>query len=150
MARKQIDTAGKTETFFTRNVKLITFLICVAIIFSPFVVTYIKDVIEEKRLEKRPDMTVEELFLIAQKGKDLSQRDLAKYEGYCDKSEMQGMKYAMYHIPVADRFMLSVNFDAEQDHLMSLNLIDLENQPMKLDLLTEADELEDFLATPVN
>ena len=35
MARQQMDTAGKTETFFTRNVKLITFLICVAIILSP-------------------------------------------------------------------------------------------------------------------
>ena len=150
MAKKQVDTAGKTENFFTRNVKLITFLICVAVILSPFVVTYIKDVIEEKRLEKRPDMTVEELYVIAQKGKDLSQRDLTKYEGYCDKSEMQGMKYAMYHIPITDRFMLSVNFDAEKDYLMTLNLLDLENQPAKLDLLTEADKLEDFLATPAN
>ena len=101
-------------------------------------------------MEKRPDMTVEELYSIAQKGKDLSRRDLAKYEGYCDESEMQGMKYAMYHIPVTDRFMLSVNFDATQDYLMSLNLIDLENQPAKLDLLTEADRLDDFLASPVN
>jgi hypothetical protein len=46
--------------------------------------------------------------------------------------------------------MLSVNFDAEKDHLMSLNLLDLENQPMKLDLLTEADRLDDFLVSPVN
>ena len=58
MARQQIDTAGKTENFFTRNVKLITFLICITVIFSPFVVVYIQDTIEAKRLEKRPEMTV--------------------------------------------------------------------------------------------
>ena len=32
--RRGVDTAGKTENFFTRNVKLITFLICIAVIFS--------------------------------------------------------------------------------------------------------------------
>ena len=75
MARQQIDTAGKTETFFTRNVKLITFLICIAVIFSPFVVTYIKDVIEDKRMENRPEMTVDELVLFAKRAKDLRQAE---------------------------------------------------------------------------
>ena len=38
------DTTGKTETFFTRNVKLITFLICIAVflgIFGPLSVFHI-------------------------------------------------------------------------------------------------------------
>ena len=100
MARKQIDTAGKTENFFTRNVKLITFLICITVIFSPFVIVYIKDTIEDKRLASRPEMTVDELVLIAERSKDLRQRDLAKFDDYCEESEMQGMKYAMYRIPV--------------------------------------------------
>ena len=69
-------------------------MICVAIILSPFVITYIKDVIEEKRLENRPEMTVDELVLIAERGKDLRQRDFEKFKDYREEVEMQGMKYA--------------------------------------------------------
>ena len=151
MARKRIDTAGETETFFTRNVKLITFLICLAVIFSPFVITYIKDVIEEKRLEKRPEMTVEELVLVAEKSKDLRQRDLGKFEGYLTENEMQGMKYAMYRIPILHErdFVLSVSFDASIDYVFHLVLIDQDTRE-ELDLLKEANRLEEFLMTSTN
>ena len=77
MARQQIETAGKTETFFSRNVKLITFLICVAIILSPFVITYIQDVMETRREAELPKMTVDELVFIAERGNDLRQMDLS-------------------------------------------------------------------------
>ena len=73
MARQQIDTKGKTETFFTRNVKLITFLICITVIFSPFVGTYIQDMINARREAERPELTVDELVFIAERGKDLRQ-----------------------------------------------------------------------------
>lgn len=151
MARRQMDTAGKTETFFTRNVKLITFLICVAIILSPFVITYIKDVIEEKRLENRPEMTVDELVLIAERGKDLRQRDFEKFKDYREEVEMQGMKYASYRIPVLHErnCYLSVSFDMTMDYVFYVNLIDLDTHE-ELDLLTEADRLEEFLTSPVN
>lgn len=151
MARKRIDTAGETETFFTRNVKLITFLICLAVIFSPFVITYIKDVIEEKRLEKRPEMTVEELVLVAEKSKDLRQRDLGKFEGYLTENEMQGMRYAMYRIPILHErdFVLSVSFDASIDYVFHLVLIDQDTRE-ELDLLKEANRLEEFLTTSTN
>ena len=151
MARQQMDTAGKTETFFTRNVKLITFLICVAIILSPFVITYIKDVIEEKRLENRPEMTVDELVLITERGKDLRQRDFEKFKDYREEVEMQGMKYASYRIPVLHErnCYLSVSFDMTMDHVFYVNLIDLDTHE-ELDLLSYADQLEEFLTSPVN
>lgn len=151
MARQQMDTAGKTETFFTRNVKLITFLICVAIILSPFVMTYIKDVIEEKRLENRPEMTVDELVLIAERGKDLRQRDFEKFKDYREEVEMQGMKYASYRIPVLHKrnCYLSVSFDMTMDYVFYVNLIDLDTHE-ELDLLSYADQLEEFLTSPVN
>ena len=124
MARKQIDTAGKTENFFTRNVKLITFLICITVIFSPFVIVYIKDTIEDKRLASRPEMTVDELVLIAERSKNLRQADLAKFDDYCERSEMQGMQYAMYRIPVMHErdLVLSVSFDASIDHVFYFKL----------------------------
>ncbi len=152
MANKQIDTAGKTETFFTRNVKLITFLICVVIIFSPFVLTYIQDTIEDKRLEKRPEMTVDNLVAIAERGDDLRQRDLSSFVGYRTEVEMQGMKYAMYRIPIQheDNLVLSISFDASLDYVFHLKLI---NQDTKgeLDLLSdEVKDLEEFLVGSLN
>ena len=149
MSRQQIDTVGKTETFFTRNVKLITFLICVSIILSPFVVTYIKDVLEERRLAARPEMTVEELMVIAERGKNLQQRDLEKFADYREEADMQDMKYAFYRIPVKHQrdLTLSISFAADHGYLFSFNLMDMDTRE-ELDLLSEADKLEDFLATP--
>ena len=152
MARQQIDTAGKTETFFTRNVKLITFLICVVVIFSPFVLTYIQDTIEDKRLEKRPEMTVDNLVAIAERGDDLRQRDLSNFVGYRTEVEMQGMKYAMYRIPIVheDDLVLSISFDASLDYVFHLKLINQDTKE-ELDLLSdEVKDLEEFLTGTLN
>lgn len=152
MARRQMDTAGKTETFFSRNVKLITFLICITVIFSPFVIVYIKDTIEDKRLASRPEMTVDELVVIAERSKDLRQADLAKFADYCEESEMQGMKYAMYRIPILHErdLVLSASFDSSIDYVFYFKLIDQDTRE-ELDLLKEANKLEEFLtAQPTN
>ena len=146
MVRTQTDTAGKTENFFTRNVKLITFLICITVIFSPFVIVYIKDTIEDKRLANRPEMTVDELVVIAERAKDLRRADLAKFDDYCEESEMQGMKYAMYRIPIIHErnLVLSVSFDTSLNYAFYLKLIDQDTRE-ELDLLKEAHLLEEFL-----
>ena len=146
MVRKQIDTAGKTENFFSRNVKLITFLICITVIFSPFVIVYIKDTIEDQRLASRPKMTVDELVVIAEKSKDLHKADLAKFADYCEESEMQGMQYAMYRIPILHErnLVLSVSFDSAIDYVFYFKLIDQDTRE-EVDLLKEAHLLEEFL-----
>lgn len=149
MARKQMDTAGKTENFFTRNVKLITFLICIAVIFSPFVIAYVKDYIEEHREDPRPEMTVDDLAVIARKGDDLCMSDLDAFEGERIDNDMQGMTYVMYRIHVTDRFVLSASFDGTQDYIFYLNLMDLDKKT-ELDLLKEADKLEAFVCAPVD
>ena len=148
MARQQIETAGKTETFFSRNVKLITFLICVAIILSPFVITYIQDVMETRREAELPKMTVDELVFIAERGNDLRQRDLSKYEDYREEIDMQGMKYASYRIPVLHEkeLYLSISFDMTMDYVFYVNLTDLDTRE-ELDLLSCADQIEEFLTT---
>ena len=151
MARQQIETAGKTETFFSRNVKLITFLICVAIILSPFVITYIQDVMETRREAELPKMTVDELVFIAERGNDLRQRDLSKYEDYREEIDMQGMKYASYRIPVLHEkeLYLSISFDMTMDYVFYVNLTDLDTRE-ELDLLSCADQIEEFLTTQAN
>ena len=151
MARQQIETAGKTETFFSRNVKLITFLICVAIILSPFVITYIQDVMETRREAELPKMTVDELVFIAERGNDLRQMDLSKYEDYREEIDMHGMKYASYLIPVLHEkeLYLSISFDMTMDYVFYVNLTDLDTRK-ELDLLSRADQIEEFLTTQAN
>ena len=151
MAQKQMDTAGRTETFFTRNVKLITFLICVAVIFSPFVITYIQDIVQAQRDAARPEMTVDELIEIVHKGGDLRQKDLSKYEDYREEVDMQGMKYAAYRIPVLHEknLYLSISFDMKMDYVFYVNLTDLDTRA-ELDLLSDANKLEEFLTSPAN
>lgn len=151
MARTQIDTAGKTENFVTRNVKLITFIICIAVIFSPFVATYIQDIIDARREASRPEMTVDELTFIAERGKNLQQSDLAKFQDYREETEMQDMKYAFYRIPIMHEsdLVLSVSFAAEYGYLFSLNVINMDTR-QELDLLGDADKLEKFLVTSAN
>lgn len=148
MAQKQIETAGKTENFFTRNVKLITFLICIVVIFSPFVIIYIKDTIEARREAARPEMTVDELTLIAEKGKDLRPSDLSKFEDYREELETQ-WDFATYRIPILHEqdIVLSVSFEAGV--AFYINLTNMATRA-ELDLLGEADKLEEFLTTPAN
>ena len=148
MARTQIDTAGRTENFVTRNVKLITFLICVAVILSPFVITYIKDVMDAHREAERLEMTVDELVLIAEKGKNLRQSDLSKFEDYREKIETQ-WDFATYRIPVLHEqdIVLSIGFEAGVAFYMNLTNMDTHEE---LDLLSQADQLEAFLTTQAN
>ena len=59
---------------------------------------------------------------------------------------MQGMKYAMYRIPIMHEgnLVLSVSFDASLNYAFYLKLIDQDTRE-ELDLLKEAHLLEEFL-----
>ncbi|MBQ8439053.1 MAG: hypothetical protein IJX19_00185 [Clostridia bacterium] len=80
------DTAGKTENFFTRNVKLITFLICVGVFlafFGPVTVFTIINYIEE-RADNRPIMSEEELIALSELDRDLYFSDIESFKGVKD------------------------------------------------------------------
>ena len=96
-------------------------------------------------------MTVDELTHIAKIGNDLRQRDLSKFDDYREEVDMQGMKYASYRIPVLHErdCYLSVSFDMTMDYVFYVNLIDLDTHA-ELDLLSDANKLEEFLTSPVN
>ena len=96
-------------------------------------------------------MTVEYLMLLAERGKDLRQRDLSKFEAYREESDMQNMKYAIYRIPVQhkENIILSISFDASMDYVFYINLTTRDTRA-ELDILSQADDLEEFLALPAN
>ena len=83
---KHKDTAGKTENFFTRNVKLITFLVCIGVFlafFGPVTVFTIINYIEEKQ-DTRPIMSEEELLALSELDRDLYFSDIEGFKGLKD------------------------------------------------------------------
>lgn len=83
------DSAGKTETFFTRNVRLITFLTCIAIFlafFGPVSVFTIGKLIERRADQKKP-MTVEETLKLAENPAAVTFDLLRKYDGRYNETE---------------------------------------------------------------
>ncbi len=80
------DTVGKTENFFTRHVKLITFLICIAVFltfFGPLTIFTVIRYIEE-RMDTRIPMTEEDLIALSELDRDLYFSDIEGYKGIKD------------------------------------------------------------------
>ena len=81
-------TKGQTETFVTRNVKLITFLVCVAVFLvflGPLSVWRISEMVNAKQEQEalEAQMPIGALLAVADKGADASWSDFRKF----DKSE---------------------------------------------------------------
>ena len=81
-------TAGKTETFMTRNVKLITFLVCLAVFLvflGPLSVWRISEIIKDKQQAEaiEAQMPIGALLAVADKGSAASWKDFRAF----DKSE---------------------------------------------------------------
>lgn len=97
-SEKTVDTVGKTETFFTRNVKLITFLICLGVflaLFGPISVFTVKKYLAEKE-DTRPIMSEAELVALSELGRDLYFSDIKGYKGTKDINTQE------YKVNVAD------------------------------------------------
>lgn len=80
------DTVGKTENFLTRNVKLITFLICVGIFltfFGPLTIFTVIKYIEEM-MDTRIPMTEEDLIELSELDRDLYFSDIEGFKGIKD------------------------------------------------------------------
>ena len=79
---KQTYSAGKTETFFSRNVRLITFLICISVflaLFVPIVAYEVVDYLADAR-DTRPEMTLSDVVrLSAQNGK-ISEKQITGFK----------------------------------------------------------------------
>ena len=105
-AKEKPDTAGETETFWTRNVKLITFLICLFLFlafFGPVSVFHIVDCAQESR-EARNAMTVEEVLTFADQRRSLSITQFEDYEG-----DEQNWGFGTYYfINAGENFRITV------------------------------------------
>lgn len=105
---RETETVGKTETFFTRNVKLLAFLLTLTIFlaaFTPLAILEAKDYFSKKG-DNRPEMTTTDLILLMDRKSSLTLSDFTAYIG----REMEGGEgdYRYYYIEIADGYLLTV------------------------------------------
>ncbi len=144
-------TIGQTETFFSRNVRLITFLICIAIflgVFGPLSVFHIKRYIDEQT-DTRVQMQIEDVRAIVKKLPRVKPSDFDGFIGECGENQIDGMKYRIYQIEIGEQYLLMVSFNSSINELFYLELTNFETNH-SLDLLKEADLLDVFLQVDNN
>ena len=97
--------AGKTENFVTRNVKLITFLVCVAVFLvflGPWSVWRIVEWVEQKQEQQieADSIPLRALLIIADKGTDASWTDFRSFERIENVSDTDG--YVTWRLELCD------------------------------------------------
>lgn len=116
------DTAGATETFFTRNVRLITFLICLAVflaVFGPISVFRIVQYIEENQAEGEP-LSVEEVIAFSM---DHDRIRLSAFEDY-EKEISEGDGAVLYFLTVDTDYLVMVGAVDENGYLTCFTVTD--------------------------
>ncbi len=147
MKNSYTDTVGKTENFFTRNVRLITFLICIAVflaIFGPLSVFHIYEYIVEQT-DPRTEMTLDDLRRLTTSPDDLRPKDLDGFLGEVGRNTVGDMQCDVYQIDIGERYFLMASFEAANGKPFYLTLTDVELQT-ELDLLEDHKKLEEFLS----
>lgn len=96
---------SKTETFWTRNVKLIAFLVTVVLVLGvPCVYFLVKDY---KPRDTRPQMTLADLKALAEHPDRVSDTDLERYCGTREERRVEGVTVEVYYyITVEERYSL--------------------------------------------
>lgn len=102
---------AKTENFFTRNVKLITFLVTVGVflaVFGPIFVLEARQYYGQDK-DTRPKMTMYDMILISEQ-KPITANQLTKYA--CTESEADGQNVKVIRIEIDDgRYMAIATAD---------------------------------------
>ena len=129
----------KTETFLTRHVRLITFLVCITVflfLFWPIAMPEMRKLSHEGDL--RSQMTVSDVLRIADLGTRLQASELDQYVG--TKVEMDYGDY--YYIDVEPHYQMLAVFHKDTGLLLFCHLSDKVTDE-KIDLLKN--DAEDFL-----
>ena len=110
----EIDTAGETETFWTRNVRLLTFLICTAVFLAflgPWSVFQIKSCMEEQ--ERGSELTVDAVIELADRRLALKLSDFEEYR----KTVSEGEDTVLYTIEIGAEYLVMVGATDEKSTL---------------------------------
>ena len=118
------DTVGQTENFFTRNVKLLTFICCMIVIvlimmgFGIYRATHYGDQVET------PEnlMTSEQMQALVAKGARLTWKD---FDGYACEVKSESIVYVCQYDVQGGEYYLMVTSEAKGTSIISVILVDL-------------------------
>lgn len=149
------DTVGKTENFLSRNVKLITFLICLGVFlafFGPLTIFKIIAYIEERK-DTRPVMSEEELITLSELDRDLYYSDIKGFKGTEDirsitVSVMGGGTATReveiyYYFDVGENYTALAIAEIDTEKIIYFQISNVKNQ-WRADVLK--DDIRSFLA----
>jgi hypothetical protein len=122
--RQQIDTAGKTENFLTRNVRLLTFIACMMVIVAIMLGFGIYRAKNYGDLAQEPEnmMEMEQLQTLIAKGSKLTWRD---FDGYSREVVSDSIVYVCrYHVKDGEYYLM-VTSETEGTSIISVILVDL-------------------------
>ncbi|MBQ9773229.1 MAG: hypothetical protein IJW30_01030 [Clostridia bacterium] len=148
------DTIGETESFFSRNARLLAFLISITVFLGVFIPLALfgpwglSEWLESCASEdvEREEMTLDDVRAIAEKHKYLSMQALEPFEREEYHGEEMGLKYVSYQITVEGDYYLLANFNETTGMVTYLSLTDLKTGEA-LDLLENPRDLDAFLAS---
>ena len=130
------------EGFASKNVKVITFVICITaflLLFGPVTIFRLISHYSEKDMPGQA-MTAETLLQIAERGRSLTMEDLQRYEGELSDSDERTYYYIQF-----DRYMILGVQNKETKRLDFCTLTD-EKTSDTLDLMRDGTEaLKEFL-----
>ena len=131
--KEPIDTAGKTENFFTRHVKLITFLVTVGlflVIVGPILIFGVTH--DWMKPHELPEMTVEDVITLSEQNTSLKLSQFTCFEG-----EMQEWGFGDYYVIEIDaRYTLVCGADPQTQVVFYCELKDSVTE-QQLDVLNE-------------
>ncbi len=139
-------TKGETENFWTRNVRLITFVICMVVFFGVcigFSAYYIYDWFSEPA-DDRPEMTVSELQILAASPERINTKMLDAYRGEYTETRQNDFLYKMYQLDIEGRYTLWISFNGSNGELFDMTLTDSQTA-REIDLLKTNADLDAFL-----
>lgn len=124
--RIEIDTVGQTETFFTANVKLVTFIVCMVVLLAligPWSVVRIMRWYQDYQVEQTEvHITVAQLDALVAKGEKLNWVD---FDGYTCEVVADDAVYICKYTGENEEFYLLVTSPAKGKTVESVVLIDL-------------------------
>ncbi len=144
--QKSDSTKGSsTETFVTAHVRLLTFLICMAVFLAlagPWSFFRIRDAVLEHRESKRASMTVQDVIALSSSARTPELSDVDKYRG--ERSEWGNEVH--YTAEIEDEYLLYAVANSDTQKIIYMTLTHLHCETSNESDARMADVLKDDIA----
>ena len=130
-----VQTARKTENFFTRNVRLMTFLITIGMFLVVVGPIFVLEASEYwgKGGDARPDMTTGDLIVLSDIKGALRVSDITKFS--CDERDQDGTPYVLVTVDIEPHYTMMASAEKATGKVIYCEVLSNETGE-KVDVLT--------------